>query len=154
MKSLSAFLLVFLISLTCFSQSLEGEWKGMFYLTYNPNPQYGPPPGTFVNLKFTLNKDSSYSVTSSSNGGDTIFVCDVLYKRLSKDSIYLEETKVIKPNTDVIKCFKKMNLIIQERKKSIELIGTFNYVSRGLCPLPSAEAYSGNINFIKKEKSK
>jgi hypothetical protein len=156
MKSASIFLLTFLISLHCFSQSLEGEWKGVFTFSNSASeisaPYYCWPMLGYVNLKFILNEDGSYTVYSFYKGSDTMNVCEVLYKQINKDSIYLEETKIIKPEyKQVSRSFQKMYLEIQQRKKSVELIGTFYFVSRGLCDtkmLPWGNY--GAISFYKK----
>ena len=153
MKSTSVFLLAFLISLKCFSQSLEGEWKGTF-TSLNPdlNIQLPFANGGFFNLKFILNKDGSYTVYSYYKA-DTTHVYEVLYKRISQDLILLRETKIIKPEHDqMIKCFLKMSLKIIQRKKSIELKGDFNFVSGGNCNMIMPESNFGTINFYKKEE--
>jgi hypothetical protein len=120
MKSTSVLLLAFLMSLNCFSQdqekldaqSLEGDWQGSF-TSLNPDP-YAQLPfanGGFFNLKFILNKDNSYTVYSYYKGSDTTNVFEVLYKRLSEDSILLQETKIIKPQNDpMLKCLLKNQL--------------------------------------------
>jgi hypothetical protein len=153
MRSISVFLFICLISFNCFSQSLEGEWKGSFTLS-NPDATLPPLPfimGGYLNLKFILNEDSSYTVYSSYKGSDTIVVSEVSYERISKDSIYLQETKIIKPEfNQLAKCFQKMYLKINERKKSIDLIGRFNFVPGGLCNIMMPQAYYGEIRFSKK----
>jgi hypothetical protein len=153
MKSIYVFLLAFLISLNCFSQSLEGDWQGSFTLT-NPDATLPPLPfttGGYVYLKLILNGDSSYTAYTSYKGGDTMNVFEVSYKRISKDSIYLQETKIIKPTHDQMsKCLQKMYLKINQRKKSIDLIGRFNFVPGGLCTIVIPEAYFGEIRFSKK----
>jgi hypothetical protein len=164
MKYISVFLFIFLISFNCFSQSLEGEWKGSFTSSMQPGSVYGIsvqnncwPTGGYVNLKFILNNDSSYTVYSFYKGSDTINVCEVLYKRISKNSIYLEEKKIIKPEYNQgSRAFQKMKLEIKQRKKSMALIGSFNFVSGGLCG-NNAWLNIGNygeISFYKKTEKK
>jgi hypothetical protein len=150
------------MSLNCFSQdqekldaqSLEGDWQGSF-TSLNPDP-YAQLPfanGGFFNLKFILNKDNSYTVYSYYKGSDTTNVFEVLYKRLSEDSILLQETKIIKPQNDpMLKCLLKMSLKINQKKKSIELAGRFNFVSGGNCSMLQPESNFGTINFYKKQK--
>jgi hypothetical protein len=146
MKSTFIFLVAFLISLKCFSQSLEGEWKGSFR-SCNSGEIF------FFNLKFILNEDSSYTVYSSHYDIDVVHVYEVLYKRISKDSILLQETKIIKPEQDqMAKCFLKMNLKINQKKKSIELAGRSNFVSGGNCSMVMLESNFGIINFYKTEE--
>jgi hypothetical protein len=153
MKSISVFLFTLLISLNCLSQSLEGDWQGYFTLS-NPDGTLPPVPfttGGYVYLKLILNDDSSYTAYTSYKGGDTMNVFEASYKRISKDSICLQETKIIKPTHDQMsKCFQKMYLKINQRKKSIDLIGKFNFVSGGLCTIITPEAYFGEIRFSKK----
>jgi hypothetical protein len=153
MKFISVFLFAFLISLNSFSQSLAGDWQGYFTLS-NPDATLPPIPftvGGYVYLKLILNNDSSYTAYTSYKGGDTMNVFEVSYKRISKDSIYLQETKIIKPAHDQMsKCFQKMYLKINPRKKSIDLIGKFNFVPGGLCTIVNPEGYYGEIRFSKK----
>jgi hypothetical protein len=157
MKSIPVFLFIFLISFNCFSQSLEGEWEGTFTLS-NPTTNLPSLPfimGGYVFLKFILNEDSTYTVYTSYKGGDTMNIFEVLYKRISKDSIYLQETKAIKPKYNQMpKCFQKMYLKINQRKKTIDLIGSFNFISGGLCSIISPEAYFGEIRFSKRPEKK
>jgi hypothetical protein len=155
MKSISIFLFIFLISLHCFSQSWEGEWKGSF-TSLNPDPyaQFPFANGGFVTLKFILNKDNSYTVYSYYKA-DTIHVYEVLYKRISQDLIQLQETKIMKPEHDqMIKCFLKMSLKIIQKKKSIELKGDFNFVPGGNCSMLMPESNIGTISFNKKTEEK
>jgi hypothetical protein len=156
MKSISVFLFTFLISLNCFSQSLEGDWTGSYILS-NPSPNLPPLPFIMqgiVYLKFILNDDGSYTVYSSYRA-DTINIFEVLYKRISENSIYLQETKIIKPEYNKMqKCLQKMNLKIIQRKKSIDLIGSFNFLSGGACGIFMPESYFGEIRFHKKTEEK
>ena len=148
MKSISVFLLSFLISVHCLSQSLEGDWTGSFTVT---NPDQTVPSGGYLYLKLILNDDSSYTAYTSYRGGDTINVFEASYKRISKDSIYVQETKNIKPQSNPMqKCFQKMYLKINQRKKAIDLIGRFHFVPGGLCTSMMPEAYYGEIRFSKK----
>jgi hypothetical protein len=144
MKTIS-FLFIFLfLSLPCFSQSLEGEWKGSFS-TELDIPIDIPSP---IKLYFKLNKDSSYTVYSYSKGhdqkgNDTIVVCKVLYQRTAADSLYLEETLVLKPENARSSCFQKMYLSIKREKAATILEGTWK---------TGNECNSnGKIKFIKKD---
>lgn len=142
MKTIAAMLLFIFLSLRCFSQSLEGEWKGSFTTDFDiiefPNP---------IKLYFVLNKDSSYTVYSYSLGQDdkrrdTIIVCKVLYNKISEDSLYLEEIQVLKPINKTQTCFQKMYLKIKRKENSIMLEGTWE---------SEKECYSsGKIRFTKK----
>jgi hypothetical protein len=155
MKSASIFLPFFLISLNCFSQSLEGEWKGEFHSDYE-NSRIRTPGGSvntslrgWVDLKFILNEDSSYTVYSLYKDIDAVNVCEVLYKRINKDSIYLEEKKIIKPESNTSPFTKKrMYLRIEQRKKSILLIGRWISVRKN----PGRAL--GDIRFYKKIEKK
>jgi hypothetical protein len=70
-------------------------------------------------------------------------VCKVQYQRKSADSLYLEETQVLKPKNATQACFQKMYLKIRREKKLTILEGTWK--SEGDCN------NSGNIKFIKKD---
>jgi hypothetical protein len=162
MKSISVFLSTFLISFNCFSQSLEGEWKGSF-TSFNAGGSIDGvsttnncwPMGGFVDLKFMLNKDGSYTVYSLYKGIDTMNVCGVLYKRINNDLVYLEETKIIKPEyVQGSRAFMKMDLKIKQRKKSIQLMGTFSFISGGFCKTIMPGLYYGDISFYKKTREK
>jgi len=101
-----------------------------------------------IKLYFKLNKDSSYNVYSYSKGHDhkgrdTIVVCKVLYERKSADSIYLEETQVLKPKNAPSACFQKMYLKIRREKNLSILEGTWK---------TGKDCNStGNIRFTKKD---
>jgi hypothetical protein len=155
MKPICVFLFIFLISLHCFSQSLEGDWKGTF-TSLNPdlNTQLPFANGGFFNLKFILNKDGSYTVYSYYKA-DTTHVYEVSYKRISQDLILLQETKILKPEHDqMIKCLLKMSLRIIQKKKSMELKGDFKFVPGARCGMLQPESNFGTINFYKKTEVK
>jgi hypothetical protein len=144
MKAITTFILFIFLSFLSFSQSLEGEWKGSFTTEWDIPIDIASP----IKLYFKINKDSSYAVYSYSkghdvNGKDTIVVCKVQYQRKSADSLYLEETQVLKPKNATQACFQKMYLKIRREKKLTILEGTWK--SEGDCN------NSGNIKFIKKD---
>ena len=134
-----------------FSQSLEGEWKGSYAYakqTYFSDFDMPVDKKSPIKLYFKLNTDSSYSIYSYSKGKDiagkdTIVVCKVLYKKTSSDSLYLEETAVLKPSNAEPACFQKMYLKIKREKKLTILEGTWK--SEGECNS------SGKIKFTKKD---
>lgn len=144
MRSLSTLVLFIFISCPCFSQSLEGEWKGSYDIDFDVPVSIGRP----IKLYFVLNKDSSYKVYSYSkgkdgDGRDTIIVCKVLYKRTAEDSLYLEEIEVLKPKNAGQNCFQKMYLKIKRKDRSILLEGTWT---------STKECFgTGQIRFTKKE---
>ena len=144
MKTTLLFLFVFLISLSGFSQSLEGEWNGSY--TYNSPYDIRHPNPTRIRLKFILNKDSSYTVFSNSDDLDFNYVYSVTYKRISPDSIYLREQRIIEPTNVKVSNLQEMHLKIDQRKKSIALVG--EWVSRTWIN------HRGEINFIKKQDKK
>jgi len=128
MKLLFPLILTCFIGLTSLGQSLEGEWKGTFETNFYKftNVSYSSP----IKLYFKLNTDSSYDIYSYSKGPnlkgrDTTIVCKVDYKFVGKDSIYLEEIEVIKPQKTSMICLQKMKLKIEERANQIILSGTW-----------------------------
>jgi hypothetical protein len=144
MKGISTLILFIFISLQCFSQSLEGEWKGYFTRELDIPVDITSP----IKLYFKLNKDSSYTVFSYSkghdaDGNDTIVVCKVLYRKTSADSIYLEESQVLKPKKAPNACLQKMYLKIRREKKLTILEGTWQTEKE--CK------GTGKIKFIKKD---
>jgi hypothetical protein len=151
MKAISTLIFFTCLSLQSFSQSLEGEWKGSF--TYGKRvyfSDYDMPVdiSNSISLYFKLNKDSSYTVYSYSRGKDvagkdTIVVCKVLYRKTSPDSLYLEETEVLKPANAEAACFQKMYLKIKKEKKLTVLDGTWQTEKE--CK------DSGKIKFIRKD---
>ena len=144
MKITLLFLFVFLFSLSGFSQSLEGEWNGSY--TYNSPYDIRHPNPTRIRLKFILNKDSSYTVFSNSDDLDFSYVYSVAYKRISPDSIYLQEQRIIEPANTKVSNLQEMHLKIEHRKKSSVLAG--EWVSRTWIN------YRGEISFAKKQDKK
>jgi hypothetical protein len=144
MKTTLLFLLVFLISLSGFSQSLEGEWNGSY--TYNSPYDIRYPNPTRIRLKFILNKDSSYTVFSNSDDVDFNYVYSVTYKRISPDSIYLQEQRIIEPANAKVSNLQEMHLKIDQRKKSTVLRG--EWISRTWLN------HRGEISFAKKQDKK
>ena len=153
MKLFVTFFSFILLSIHCLSQSLEGEWKGSFtyywvdpktpYYTYQTNNKP-------IKINIVLNSDSSYSGYSystgpDSRGNDTTYVCALLCKRISSDSVYLEEMRVIKPNNIPTDCGQKMYLKFGKRKKSITLEGNWK-----TNPAKCEGNYSGEITLYKK----
>lgn len=122
MKTILLFLSVFLISISCFSQSLEGEWNGLYRIT---SDNIHRPYPTRIRLNFILKEDGSYMVYSNSEDLNFDFVYLVHYKRISSDSIYLEEMRIIEPANQAAKELQKMYLKIVEKKKTLELIGVW-----------------------------
>lgn len=150
-KTISTLFLSAFLFLQSASQSLEGEWKGSYAydkLTYFSDFDIPVDKKNPINLYFKFNADSSYSIYSYSKGKDiagkdTIVVCKVLYKKTSSDSLYLEETEVLKPSNAEPACFQKMYLKIKREKKLTILEGTWK--SEGECNS------SGKIKFTKKD---
>jgi hypothetical protein len=139
-----------LIFENCLSQSLEGVWKGSYTVKgYYPNTTIeNPNISADLKIEFILNNDSSYTVRSykdmtDRNGDETTQVCTVLYRRISSDSIYLEEVKIIKPDNVPTICLQRMHLKIIKRKHSITLEGTWETRSDE-CD------HTGKINIFKK----
>lgn len=151
MKSLITFSSFFLFSYNCFTQSLAGKWEGSFTYAYvDPKMPYYTfqQDQTPIKITFVLNSDSSYSVFSYSNGPnsrgrDTTYVCAVFYKRISSDSVYLEEMRMIKPENVPTNCMQKMYLKLDKRKKGLTLEGTWK-------TNPNTCSSSGEIRLYRK----
>jgi len=115
-----------LFSSHSFSQSLAGEWKGSFI----GDAMYEKPI-PFA-LHFALNKDSSYKVYSYSlvyNPMEQVsetLVSEVACRLTGTDSIYLEETKQVKPKTGQ-GCLQKFALAIKKKNGKMILEGTWSY---------------------------
>ena len=112
----------------CFTQSLEGEWKGS--CIFDKSEEKLP-----YALFFVLQKDSSYKIFSYSKGIDNLgtevtAVCEVTYKIIGVDSIYLEETKQIKPKQKLSNCFAKMTFKIIKSEKLISMSGPWESISK------------------------
>jgi hypothetical protein len=152
MKTTLLSLFVFLISLSCFSQSLEGEWNGFY--TYRSSGLSLESGNFQIRLKFVLNKDSSYTVFSNSFDNQHFnfnCLCSVSYKRINADSIYLEEQRIIEPadkvvvgNSQIEAChLQSMYLRIEKKKKSMVLQG--EWISK------QWRNRRGEISFVKKQ---
>jgi hypothetical protein len=136
MKKILLSLSFFLLSLSCFSQSLEGEWNG----TFNTNSGYSVNSQS-IRLTFTLNKDSSYTVYCNGYNFKYDKLIPANYKRISQDSIYLKVTD------------QQMYLRVVEKKKTVNLIGIWQrkdpvVINEGLTLSPA----SGEISLLKKIK--
>lgn len=123
MKLLSIITFILFQFHNSYSQTLEGKWEGSFSNSYT----YTEAP---ILLYFTLSKDSIYEIYSCSLIPDhpnhnTNVICKVLYKLSGSDSLYLEETQVIKPTNIKPPCFQKMFLKIFRTKKTTVLEGTW-----------------------------
>ena len=153
MKFLVILLSFSLFNHNCFSQSLEGEWKGSFtYAHIDPKIPYYTfqTDQTPIKITFVLNTDSSYSVYSYSNGPDsrgrdTTYVCAVFFKKISSDSIYLEEMRFIKPENVQTDCMRKMYLKFEKLKRRLTLEGIWKTNSNNC-------TYSGEIRLYKKNQ--
>ena len=141
MKFLLTFFSLLISSYGSFSQSLEGEWKGSFKyyerIKGDPLGYVSLVDETPFRLKFILNSDSSYMVYSytpwpNPDSRDTI-VNAVLFKKLTNDSIYLQEIRTIKPENDKSDCWQVMRLKLIKRKRTDALEGT--WTSLGRCEL-------------------
>lgn len=141
-----------LLSCSSISQSFEGEWKGAFEtLSYNSSTKssFFSNDHNLIRLRFTLNKDSSYTVYSFSDeritNGAKITVIAQLSGRVYKDSLYLEEVAIIGPKDLPRQCPQKMFLKRKVRKKITEL--------RGIWVSNSDDCdYSGTIYFWQRNK--
>jgi hypothetical protein len=73
---------------------------------------------------------------------DTVVICKMT-GHFTQDSIYLEEVRVVLPEDYPLKDFQKMYLKIKERKKGIELTGTWE---------DFASEKAGSIYFYKRKE--
>jgi hypothetical protein len=153
MKLLILLLSLNLFNYNCFSQSLEGEWNGSFtYAEIDPKMPYYTfqTNQTPIKLTFVLNTDSSYSVYSYSNGRnsqgrDTTYVCAILFKKISSDSIYLEEMRIIKPENVPFVCGQKIYLKFEKLKRRLTLEGIWK-------TNPNTCGHSGEIRLSRKNE--
>ena|SRR5450432_351246 len=149
MKQIILLFFGFLVSHQCFSQSLEGEWKGELIITStSAKPLKAHSSPVPISLKFILNQDSTYNIYSYSPvqnlpGKEIIIICKVNYKLLPKNSIYLEETEVLNPEYYFNNCFQKMYLKMIRKKKTITLYGTWENIHTEFCDS------AGSIHFDK-----
>ncbi len=130
MRSLIIYFLCFFISFSAFSQDLTGEWKG--YYTYDEILKI--PEKVSIGLSIKRNSDKSYTIFSYTkfhkNGKDTIEMCKVLYKKIGKQTIQLEERKYKDDEIDN-SVFQKMFLRFRERDGVKELYGTWEDAGGG-----------------------
>jgi len=119
--------------------SLQGEWIGSF-----DDPDIFGMKVSPIKLFFKLTNDSTYKIYSYSKGMDTIIVCQLDYKILQRDSIYLEETRVLLPKRNPGEsCPQRMHLKVKQRMLEIEMEGIWEAIA------PKCNM-SGSIRFKKK----
>jgi hypothetical protein len=149
MKFLFLSLLSIFVTKASHAQELEGEWYGSFKYKYDA---ISIPPA-LINLKFVLNKDSTYTIYSytafdyykkKKQYFDTS-ICLVHMERLTADSIILEEKKHLSPIADSPNCFQKMYLKISFDNDQSLLSGTWE------SPDPKCGGL-GNISFIRRKR--
>lgn len=150
---LIAFTHLLLPIFSCYSQSLEGEWKGE-YLTIRKasvtSKEINHPIS--ISIKFIRTDDSSYNVFSytklkNDSGSEITAVCKLKYKMLPKNSIYLEETEVILPSNNFSGCLQKMNLKMKTLKQKTILEGSWECSTS----LTSVGRDSGRITLTKQD---
>lgn len=142
------FLFINLFALSCFtglSQSLAGEWSGSYTDDKYDSYPLKEPRAIPIKLYFVLNKNSSYNVYSYSSGYDTTVVCEVEYKWIGEDSIYLKEKKILLPKKITPSNFQKMFLKFHKKKNTMYLRGEWECVD-------GKTWGSGTIRFYKKDK--
>ena len=147
MKILFSIIIFQIATTVCYSQLLEGTWKGSYTTIYNGRQisQYLP-----IELNFTITNDTTYSVYSYSNGHSKSKIsdkikCSVQYELFTKDSIYLKELEIIDPFDANPRCMKQIFLKVIEKKNKIVLDGVWLSESTG-CDI------SGTIIFTRKKK--
>ena len=149
MKFFLSLIILYFISTNCYSQLLEGKWKGRCTIDYNGREIYSYSE---IELDFILSKDSTYSVYSYSLGHtarkeDMKITCKVYYELFAKDSVYLEEIEITDPPDANPKCLRKMYLKIITKNKKIKLEGVWeDYTNQ-------CAAY-GEINLWRKNRNK
>jgi hypothetical protein len=118
MKALPLLIIIlYLSSAHSNGQSLEGRWKGGYYMG---DYRYQPVP---FSLDISINKDGSYKIYSTTiirEERDTL-VADVKYRLAGSDSVYLEELQVKKLKKDQ-SCPQKISLArkIRDGKATLE----------------------------------
>jgi hypothetical protein len=129
-----------LFAFSVFSQSLQGTWDGSY--TYYMGNTRLPNPGSDIPLilKFELNVDSSYKITSISDRGQEEVTCAVFCRKSDGDSVILQEMRVIKPAAEK-KTFFLMSLKIIRRKKTVYLEGIWAYSSSPTIPRGEISLY-------------
>ena len=127
MKALFTIFIFQIAATACYSQLLEGVWKGSYTVNHNGRQAslYSP-----IELNFVLVNDSTYAVYSYSEGHSKSKVvdrikCSVQYELFTKDSIYLKELEILGPVDAHPRCMKQIFLKIIERKKKIVLDGVW-----------------------------
>ena len=115
------------VSLLSHSQTLTGDWEGKYCFGNHLNSKTAYP----LSLNFALKTDNTYFITSFSetglylDGSAEISICSVSYRIVQPDSIYLEETVVLRSAIPTQTGFQKMALKMHTRKKRIELSGNW-----------------------------
>jgi len=125
MKRTGCFLVLFLIPVMGFSQSLEGDWKG-YYTTNNVQNQYQ----TDFSIRFTKINDTTFEGTSrtiikySKKESDTA-ICILRGGFHEKNILFLEETRALKDFANTDGCLQLMKLYYNKRKNNTELTGNW-----------------------------
>lgn len=115
------------VSSQAWSDSLDGEWKG--YFAYDKNYLTSYP----IKLYFRKEANESYSVFSYSRDRDTIVVAAVDYRFSGTDSVYLVETKQLKPKRTTFNCFQSMSLKLIRTDGQLKMEGTWTTVAEQGC---------------------
>jgi hypothetical protein len=131
MRSWLAILFLLLSYKQGIAQKLDGEWKGSF--TYADFPDRVPIKLHFVPDRLYTYKVYSYTKGQDARGNDTIVVCRVFYKVTWKDSICLEETKVLLPKKPGDACFQRMFLKIKLKENGLVLEGNWEDITSKKC---------------------
>lgn len=124
MKHLVFLSIFFFTAHPCFSQSLEGDWKGN-YRAYSHKSKIVSDEVP-IDLKFILNDHNTYNVISITkardiDGSSFKIVCKAFAELIGSDSIYLEEKEVLEIPDRKSNCLQKMFLKII-RKKNVTLL--------------------------------
>lgn len=127
------------ISSPAWSDSLDGEWKG--YFSYDKNYLTSYP----IKLYFRKEANGSYSVFSYSRDRDTIVVAAVDYRFSGTNSVYLVETKQLKPKRTTFNCFQSMSLKLIRTDGQLKMEGTWATVTENGC-----NPAEGPITFTRK----
>ena len=126
------------------SQSLAGEWNGFYNYYYGSGTMVAPASDMPLKLKITVNSDSTYKIISYSGRGEEETECAVYYRKLSEDSVFLQEMRVMKPEGKTNTGLQMMYLKISRRKKTMYLEGTWRFS-------PGDERLVGEIYLYKKD---
>jgi len=120
MKLLLTWAVCILLGLNCYSQQLEGKWRGL-YSYFHQDSRWDNINNYPITFDITLNSDSSYTVYTNFKGFDNDDIsanitCGAILKVMNTDSICIQEILIVKPAGISKDNLKKMYLKIKNKK--------------------------------------